>query len=608
MSKKIIFLLFVLPIFYSLNAQEDKNLIAFYTFNNNTNNSVANALIKNNKGHFPGQTGFNELNKGVSFRENRFGVPNSAAYFNGKSYIQLRNFVTPDFMTISVWFKTSNYGDLFSKHDLDDYGFIFIVNKTGQLTFAASNDGKKWVDVRSKTTVNDGVWHHAAATFDGKTIKVYLDGELQEQDYLSGKLNNSSRHYANIGVRQLAYGYKPHYKGYMDDMYIYNKALSDTEIKKLFSNSSPPVITFHKPSKTYVEVNEQLFDLEFVITSQEELQKYEIKINDELFTDIKPTQKGSDYIFKKQIKLNLGTNHFWITAKNSGGEVFSGNRIVKYSSNKENTPNLDNNSSDIDKDIPITEKKKENAFALVIGNENYSKFQTGITTSADVEFAINDAKIFKEYLNKTIGIPNENIIELYDAQRYEMIREINKLITLAEIDDNIELYFYFAGHGLPHEESKEAFIMPVDITATDLEFAISLDKLYADFGNSNAKMVTIFLDACFSGGGRNEGLVPARAGVRLTPKTSDIEGNIVVFSASSSDQIALPFPEKKHGLFTYFILNALKESKGDISYSELADELIKNVQVKSILIHNSKQIPNVSTSKNLETNWKNIKF
>jgi hypothetical protein len=65
----------------------------------------------------------------------------------------------------------------------------------------------------------------------------------------------------------------------------------------------------------------------------------------------------------------------------------------------------------------------------------------------------------------------------------------------------------------------------------------------------------MFIDACFSGGARGEQMVKAR-GVKIVPKSDLIDGNIISFTASSGNQSSNPYLEKKHGLFTYFLLKS----------------------------------------------------
>ena len=69
-------------------------------------------------------------------------------------------------------------------------------------------------------------------------------------------------------------------------------------------------------------------------------------------------------------------------------------------------------SVDIDVDIPIAKSKNRDAVAVVIGNGNYSKYNSDIM---DVEFAIYDAEIVKDYLINTLGYMEGNILFYKDA-------------------------------------------------------------------------------------------------------------------------------------------------------------------------------------------------
>ena len=128
--------------------------------------------------------------------------------------------------------------------------------------------------------------------------------------------------------------------------------------------------------------------------------------------------------------------------------------------------------------------------------------------------------------------------------------------------------------------------------------------MYTLLSEYPGKRVTIFLDACFSGGGRDLGLLTGARAVRINAKEDPPKGNIVVYSASSASQTALPYQEKEHGLFTYYLIKKLQESKGDVSYAELSDYLKSNVPIKSIIINDAEQTPLVNTSISLGNSWK----
>jgi hypothetical protein len=258
--------------------------------------------------------------------------------------------------------------------------------------------------------------------------------------------------------------------------------------------------------------------------------------------------------------------------------------------------------SDVDKNIPSSATPNEHRYAIIIGNEDYQSYQTGLSTEINVDFAANDASIFKEYAIKTLGIPADQIRYAINIKSIEFKKYLDFISRSAAIEKgNAELFFYYAGHGLPKEGTNEPFLIPVDVNGQDLEGAIALSEVYKKLTENTSKKVTVFLDACFSGGGRNQGLVAMR-GMKLKPKEENAEGNMVVFSSSSGSETSGPFPEQQHGLFTYYLLKKMQESKGQFTYKDLSDYLEKQVQKKALLL-NKPQTPQVKASIGVQGVW-----
>lgn len=264
--------------------------------------------------------------------------------------------------------------------------------------------------------------------------------------------------------------------------------------------------------------------------------------------------------------------------------------------------------SDVDIDIPITNYKSNYRFALIIGNEDYSKYQTGLTNEVNVDYAINDAEVFSTYCINILGVPEDNIFLLKNAISTEIKREINKISKMMMYTrGKAEVIFYYAGHGIPNEKTKEAYIVPVDVSSQNIEDGVKLSWIYSKLTEYDSKFVLVFLDACFTGGARNQGLFAAR-GVKIKPKENIITGNCVSFTSSSDIQSSLPYKEKKHGMFTYFLLKKIKESKGDLTLGELSDYLYENVALNSLRINSKEQTPKTLVSPSIKVDWKDVKL
>ena len=254
--------------------------------------------------------------------------------------------------------------------------------------------------------------------------------------------------------------------------------------------------------------------------------------------------------------------------------------------------------SDVDENIPISNSKNPNAFVLIIANEIYQQV-------APVPFALNDGNIFREYCQKTLGVPEKHIHYLSNATYNQIKAEVNWLKNITETFDDTQIILYYAGHGIPDEASKTAYLLPVDGSGTDISTGYKLDDLYTTLGHMPASQIVVFMDACFSGSKRENGMLASARGVALKVKPSDPQGNMVVFSAAQGDETAYPNREKQHGLFTYYLLKKLQETAGDVSLQELGKYVETNVKQQSVLLNSKLQTPCVIPSVELDTDWKN---
>ncbi len=263
--------------------------------------------------------------------------------------------------------------------------------------------------------------------------------------------------------------------------------------------------------------------------------------------------------------------------------------------------------SDVDQNIPITPNQFPNRFALIIGNEDYSSHQVDIGGEINVAYARNDASAVKEYCIKTMGVPEENVIFLLDATTGQMNQAISKANKLIKATQGKATFFvYYAGHGLPDEVTKEAYLMPVDVSGKNANEGILLKNFYEKLTEFPSERLTVFIDACFSGGARNQGLLAAR-GVKINPKVdadNAIKGNLVVFSASSGEQSSLPYKAQHHGIFTYYLLKKLKETGGNVTYAELSEYVTDKVSLQSLLINDKEQNPKINVSTNSQEVWR----
>ena len=258
-------------------------------------------------------------------------------------------------------------------------------------------------------------------------------------------------------------------------------------------------------------------------------------------------------------------------------------------------------TSEVDKNIPLTNIQNKNTFVVVIANENYQSV-------ASVPYALNDGNIFREYCLKTLGIPEKQIRYVPNATGNQIKAQVNWLQNITEAFENAQVIFYYAGHGIPDESNRTAYLLPVDGIGTDVTTGYKLDNLYTALGSLPVENVTVFMDACFSGSKREDGMLASARGVAIKAKSGQPQGKMVVFSAAQGDETAYPNKEEYHGMFTFYLLKKLQETRGDVTLQELGDYIIKNVKQQSILLNGKSQTPCVTASPAIGGAWREWKL
>lgn len=259
---------------------------------------------------------------------------------------------------------------------------------------------------------------------------------------------------------------------------------------------------------------------------------------------------------------------------------------------------------DVDVDIPVVKTdKNQNTYCVIIANENYEDVPV-------VDFASRDGEVFREYCIKTLGVPEKQIKTFINASYTDIKRALNWVETMTEISEgNSKVIFYYAGHGIPNEKDKAAYLIPTDAFPKDITTCFKLADIYSRLGKMHTKNITVLLDACFSGVKRGSGqaLIAAR-GVALKPRKEVLPPNMIVFTAASNDETALSYGDKRHGMFTYFLLDRLKKSKGETSFGDLFIHLSQNVKKNSMLENDKLQTPNVAYPNALGRKWESMTF
>jgi len=242
--------------------------------------------------------------------------------------------------------------------------------------------------------------------------------------------------------------------------------------------------------------------------------------------------------------------------------------------------------SDVD-ELPVMQAKpNKNAYAIVIGIEQYRQ------NLPKADYADNDARIMAEYLTKVMGYPEENMVMLINdrALKSDLEKYFEKWLS-NNVEKEGTVFVYYSGHGAPNPNTGDAYLVPYDGDPSFIEqTGYSLKRLYKNLNKLPAEEIVVVLDSCFSGaGGRSVLAKGARPLVMNMDKQVSRSDRIAILSASSGGQISSTHEEKGHGLFTYFFLKGIKADNSELG--TLYNYLKPQVERIARKTYNNEQTP-----------------
>ena len=203
-------------------------LVAYYPFN-------GNALDQSGNGN-------NGLVNGATLTQDRFGNMNSAYAFNGTTqFISIANSAglnPSSAYTVHAWIRTSashtNAGII---GKWNSYGGSY----QGQYVLQAFKGGVNFIILTptgqyqvTEPTYSDGFWHAFTGVWDGSTTAIYKDGILKSQIPCAGGIQTFNQALEIGRYAQGQGGAQNYFNGTIDDVRLYNRALTAQEIQTLY--------------------------------------------------------------------------------------------------------------------------------------------------------------------------------------------------------------------------------------------------------------------------------------------------------------------------------------------------------------------------------------
>lgn len=213
---------FVLTMFPVLAGVQVEHIVGVWLFDEGDGGIAADASGNGHDG---------ELIETVSWVEDgRFG--SALEFHGGEDMVRVEHSddLNLQTFTIMVWVKTPDSGQALIHKQPSSAMRNYILNiYTSTFVRASFSSGGVRTDCDGTTPVNDDQWHHVAATYDQKSLKVYVDGELDGEVSSPDKQLENNEEPLQFGHAGGTGGYR--YTGLMDEMAVYNIALSEDEIR-----------------------------------------------------------------------------------------------------------------------------------------------------------------------------------------------------------------------------------------------------------------------------------------------------------------------------------------------------------------------------------------
>lgn len=228
-------------------------------------------------------------------------------------------------------------------------------------------------------------------------------------------------------------------------------------------------------------------------------------------------------------------------------------------------------------------------YAIIIANEDY-------TTGMTVPYALNDGAAFKDYCSSVLGVPDDQIACLTNAGTEEfmaLLQWLDKVSPLFDADTRILLYF--SGQCLLDKGVGETYLLPVDYSSMGVHNGLGMRNLYGRISQWNVDDALFLIDASYGKISRNGMRINVFKDEETPQEWLRPDERMVTVYAAGEDEAALPYPQKRHGLFTYFLLKALRQHPG-ICYGDLLDYVSVNVKAVAERLYGTVQEPQVYSS------------
>lgn len=205
---------------------------------------------ENQRTHYYSMDNLTEITYSGTYA-NESGQTNSAVNFSGGYAVLGENPLGEDF-TFSAWIKPT---DLTAWERVFDFGldtsnyvFLTVNNGSSYPRFAVKGNGQSEQYVTASKSLIKDAWAYVTVTMDSGAVTMYIDGEACGSGTISIPMSSLSSTVNNY-IAKSQYDADPNYRGCIDEIEIYNYAMSQTEINGRMSETAAAVQGFEQITK-----------------------------------------------------------------------------------------------------------------------------------------------------------------------------------------------------------------------------------------------------------------------------------------------------------------------------------------------------------------------
>lgn len=240
-------------------------------------------------------------------------------------------------------------------------------------------------------------------------------------------------------------------------------------------------------------------------------------------------------------------------------------------------PNIPFGNVDVERDIPVLKENNDSRLAFIFSNGEYQG------SLSERTYAERDARLMDEYLQKALGIPSTNISKALNIESQQQLTlAYNRLASSTRVKRE-QIIVFLSGYATVNSNNELAI---TNVGNKDNSY-LNLNSLAEGISRLNADEIIVFADLDFIGEEKGNAALKEFSDIITSAKPT----SAIIFGSTenqrSRDYSIVNGDQKRHSIFTYFVIDAIK--KGETTVSGILNHLQRNVDYTSRRLHNQPQ-------------------